>query len=104
MSPQPEQQFLVTERQLSSLRHLYGLGDGWAFGPGPLQWNCHIDLRLNEAREDPPEEAHMVCDQCDQSVFCMAPDTDRRGFTWNLELLKARVADHVLKCHPDAAT
>ena len=95
MTPQPEQQFLVTERQLSALRNLYALGEGWAFGPGPMQWHCHLEIRDGQA--------HIVCDGCPQSVFCVAPDVMLRGFTWNLELLKARVADHVLKCHADAA-
>lgn len=99
-----EPHFLVTERQLRSLRSMYALGDGWPFGDGPMLWFCHFDLRLNLDLEDPPEEAHIVCDQCSQSIFCLAPNTDHRGFTWNLELLKSRIADHVLKCHPEAAT
>ena len=102
MSPQPEQQFLVTERQLSSLRHLYALGEGWPFGSGPMEWFCHTEVR-NHLGVD---QVHMVCDQCPQAIFCLMPDLDKvkPGFTWNLELLKSRVADHVLKCHPDAAS
>ena len=74
---------------------LYALNDGWPFGDGPLQWFCHLELRDGQA--------HFVCDTCPQSIFCAATALSGRGFTWNLELLKSRVADHVLKCHVDAA-
>ena len=91
-----DQLIVTTEAELRSLRNLYALGEGWPFGAGPLEWFCHLEVREGQA--------HMVCDTCPQSVFCLAPDVTLRGFTWNLELLKSRVADHVLKCHPDAAT
>jgi hypothetical protein len=74
---------------------LYALNEGWPFGDGPLRWFCHLEIRDGQA--------HIVCDQCPQSVFCAATAVPQRGFTWNLELLKSRIADHVLKCHAEAA-
>ena len=92
-----DQLIVTTEAELRSLRNLYALGDGWPFGDGPMQWFCHLEMR--------DLQIHMVCDQCPQAIFCLWPGIKQpRGFTWNLELLKSRVADHVLKCHPDAAT
>ncbi len=41
----------------------------------------------------------MVCASCPQAIFCLAPDAFQPGYTWNLTGLKARVADHVLRCH-----
>ena len=75
---------------------LYALNEGWPFGDGPLQWFCYVELRDGQV--------HMICTHCPQSMFCLSPDPTYRGFTWNLELLKSRIADHVLKCHPEAAT
>jgi hypothetical protein len=78
---------------------LYALNGGWPFGDGPLQWFCRTEIREGARAR----ELHMICGQCPQSVFCLAPDVDKTGFTWNLELLKSRIADHVLKCHAEAA-
>lgn len=81
---------------------LYALNEGWPFGDGPLRWPCHVEVRVQ--RQPSAWQIHMICDACPQSVFCLMPKYASRGFTWNLELLKSRVADHVLKCHPEAAT
>jgi hypothetical protein len=82
---------------------LYALNEGWPFGDGPLQWFVHTEVRTDPLG---PDQLHMICPGDGQSIFCLMPDLDKAkpGFTWNLELLKSRVADHVLKCHPEAAT
>lgn len=80
---------------------LYALNEGWPFGDGPLQWFCHVEIRSKD--EQDRDEIHMVCQDDGQSIFCLAADTYYAGFTWNLELLKSRIADHVLKCHPEQA-
>lgn len=95
-----EQPVITTERELASLRNLYALNEGWPFGEGPMQWFCRFELRDGSRAK----ELHMVCSQCPQAIFCLTPDVAGPGFTWNLELLKSRIADHVLRCHPDAAT
>ena len=87
--------YMVTDRQLRALRNTYALGEGWPFGDGPLQWFCHVEIREGTVQ--------MVCDACPQAIFIFGQYMTERGFTWNLELLKSRVADHVLKCHPEAA-
>ena len=82
---------------------LHALNEGWPFGDGPLQWFWRFEIRDGIRAI---EELHMVCAEpgCPQALFCLAPDIGKPGFTLNLELLKSRVADHVLKCHPEAAT
>jgi hypothetical protein len=70
---------------------LISLNNGWPFGDGPMAWDIRHEVRDGQA--------HMVCAADGQSVFCLAPDVTSEGFTWNLAGLKARVADHVLKCH-----
>lgn len=73
-----------------------GLNNGWPFGDGPMMWDIRHELRIDA---DGRVQAHMVCAADGQSVFCLAPDTAAPGYVWNLAGLKARVADHVLKCH-----
>jgi hypothetical protein len=70
---------------------LTGLNNGWPFSDGPMNWDIRHEIREGQA--------HMVCAADGQSVFCLAPDVSLPGFTWNLAGLKARVADHVLRCH-----
>ena len=70
---------------------LASLNNGWPMGEGPMAWDVRHELREGQA--------HMVCAADGQSVFCLAPDVTDVGFTWNLAGLRARVADHVLRCH-----
>lgn len=70
---------------------LAGVNNGWPLGDGPMAWDVRVDVRDGQV--------HMVCAEDGQSVFCLVPDVTGEGFTWNLAGLKARVADHVLRCH-----
>ncbi len=70
---------------------LQALNNGWPFSDGPMEWDIRLEIREGQA--------HMVCASCPQAIFCLAPDAFQPGYTWNLTGLKARVADHVLRCH-----
>jgi hypothetical protein len=76
---------------------LTGLNNGWPFSDGPMEWDIRVEVRDGATWP----EIHMVCAREGQSVFCLAPDAALPGFIWNLTGLRARVADHVLKCHAD---
>ena len=69
------------------------VNNGWHLSDEPLNWEMRHEIRDGSA--------HLVCPVESQSVFCLAPDVDRLGFTFSLAVLKARVADHVLRCHAD---
>lgn len=69
------------------------VNNGWHDGPGPMRWDWHYETRDGSAQ--------IVCESCPQAIAPLAPDAAGRGFPWNLEMVKARVADHVLKCHAD---
>lgn len=76
---------------------LYALNEGWPFGDGPMRWFFRFAVR------DDSQGIYAECASCPQGIFCVVPDTTKPGFSLNLELLKSRVADHVLKCHPEQA-
>lgn len=70
---------------------LSGVNNGWPLGDGPMAWDVRTVVRDGQV--------HLTCAEDGQSVFCLVPDVTFEGFTGNLAILKARVADHVLRCH-----
>ena len=82
-----------TDRQIAAARKLEALNGKWPFSDGPDRWSVRGEVRDGEV--------HLVCVDCDVSVFGLARALDEPGFTVSGEILKARITDHVLKCHAD---
>ncbi len=84
---------IPTDRQFSSIRKLQHTNNGWPYSDGPDRWTVRGEVRDGQV--------HLVCHDCGMSVFNLAVTLDQPGFMVTGEILKARIADHVLKMHAD---
>lgn len=81
-------------------KNLLTINNGWPFGEGPLE--CGIRFEIRDSR------VFIVCATCPQGVFVATEPADvaadpehPAAYTVTLAFLKARVADHWLKVHPE---
>jgi len=79
-----------TDAQLSSVRKSQFLNNGWPYSDGPEHWGWAVEPRDNEI--------HGVCTECGRAFFLMAPGPGR-GYVVTTDIIKSRLADHVLRCH-----
>ena len=73
-------------------KNLRTLNNGWPTGDGPLVRLVKFEMRDGKI--------YMCCGHagCPQAIHEMTAD-DGGSWTWTLGQLRARVADHTLKCH-----
>ena len=52
--------------------------------------------------EKPPAvQHHLVCDHCDESVWCLSPDATGPGYVFVITSLLAQAGMHIRQCHED---
>jgi hypothetical protein len=74
-------------------KNLRTLNNGWPLGDGPLSMPVRFDIR--------DRRVFLMCQEgCPQAIWAATDPVDHVGYTVDLALLKARVADHWLKVHP----
>ena len=75
-------------------KNLATLNNGWPLGAGPMLCPVRFDIRDGRV--------FLMChENCEQAIWAATDPDDLIGYTVDLAMLKARVADHWLKVHPD---